>query len=80
MHKDIEYPSIIIYGETIIGNQKVYFCFFKRPERYNQEVLSRSFICLPFPYRSMEGIVLIYNSDLYCVIAIFNDKDDMFNR
>ena len=50
-----------------IGEQKVYFHFFKRHERYNQEVLSHSFICLPLPY--MEGIVLICNTDLYCVIA-----------
>ena len=28
-----------------------------------------TFICLPLPY--MEGIVLICNTDLYCVIAIF---------
>ena len=26
-----------------IGDQTVYFYFFKRPERYNQEVLSHSF-------------------------------------
>ena len=44
--------------------------FFKRSKRYNQEVLSHSFICLPLPY--MEGIVWICNVDLYCVIAIFN--------
>ena len=37
-----------------IGEQKVYFYFFKRPERNNQEVLSHSFICLPLSY--MEGI------------------------
>ena len=29
--------------------------FFKRPEHYNQEVLSHSFICIPLPY--MEGFV-----------------------
>ena len=52
-----------------MGEQKVYFYFFKTPERYNQEVLSHSFICLPFPF--MEGIVLICNTDLYSVIAIF---------
>ena len=51
--------------ETITGDQKVYFYFFKRPERYNQEV---------------EGIVLICNIDLYCVIAIFNGTGGMFNR
>ena len=44
--------------------------FFQKPERYNQEVLSHSFICLPLPY--MEGIVFICNIDLYFVIAIFN--------
>ena len=44
--------------------------FFKRPERYNQEVLSHSFICLPLPY--MERIVLICNIGLYCVITTFN--------
>ena len=60
------------------GEQKVYFYFFKRPERYNQEVLSHSFICLLLP--CMEGIVLICNIDLYCVIAIFNGTGDMFNR
>ena len=52
------------------GDQKVYFYFFKGPEHYNQAVLSHSFICLPLPY--MEGIVLMCNIDLYCVIAIFN--------
>ena len=51
-----------------IGEKKVYFYFFERHERYNQEVLSHSFICLPLPY--MEGIVLICNMDLYCVITI----------
>ena len=30
------------------GEQKVYFYFFKTPERYNQEVLSHSFH-LPLP-------------------------------
>ena len=60
------------------GEQKVYFYFFKRPARYNQEVLSHSFICLPLPY--MEGIVFLCNIDLYCVIAIFNGTGDMFNR
>ena len=60
-----------------IGEQKVYFYFLKRPERYNQEVFSHSFICLPLPH--MEGIVLICNIDLYCVIAIFNGTGDMFN-
>ena len=51
---------------------------FQIPERYNQEVLSHSFICLPLPY--MEGIVSICNIDLYCVIAIFNGTGDMFHR
>ena len=41
-------------------------------------VLSHSFICLPLSY--VEGIVLICNIDLYCVIAIFNGTGDMFNR
>ena len=53
-----------------IVKQKVYFYFFKRPECYNQEVLSHSFICLPLPY--MEGIALICNIDLYCGRTIFN--------
>ena len=61
-----------------IGEQKVYFYFFKRPECYNQEVLSHSFIHLPLPY--MEGIVLTCNIDLYCVIAIFNGTGNMFSR
>ena len=61
-----------------VREQKVYFHFFKRPERYNQEGLSHPFICLPLPY--MEGIVLICNIDLYCVFAIFNGTGDMFNR
>ena len=60
------------------GEQKVYFYLFKRPEHYNQEVLSHSFICLPLPY--MEGIVSICNIDLHCVITIFNGTGDMFNR
>ena len=41
--------------EICIGDRKIYFYFFKRPERYNQEVLSHTFICLPLPY--VEGIV-----------------------
>ena len=45
-----------------MGDQKVYFYFFKRPERYNKEVLSHSFICLPLPH--MKGIIL-------CVTQIF---------
>ena len=57
-------------------DQKVYF-FFKRPECYNPEVLSHSFICLPLP--CMEGIVLICNIDLYCEIEIFNGTGNMFN-
>ena len=61
-----------------IGEQKVYFYFFKRPQHYNQEVLSHSFICLPLPY--MEGIVLICNIDPYCVIAIFSGTGDMFKK
>ena len=60
------------------GEQKVYFYLFKRPEPYNQEVLSHSFNCLPLPY--MEGIVLICNIDLHVVMAIFNDTGDTFNR
>ena len=64
--------------EQLTGEQKVNFYFFKRPERYKQEVLSHSFICLPLPY--MEGIILICNIDLYCVTAIFNGTGDMFNR
>ena len=64
--------------KAYIEEQKVHFNFFKRPERYNQEMLSHSFICLPLPY--MEGIVLICNIDPYCVIAIFNGTGDMFNR
>ena len=54
----------------MMGEQKVYFYFFKRPECYNQEVLSHSLICLPLPY--MKGIGLICNINLYCVIAISN--------
>ena len=32
------------------GTKGILLFFFKRPERYNQEVLSHSFICLPLPY------------------------------
>ena len=60
-----------------MGEQKIYFYFFKRPERYSKEVLSHSLICLPLPY--MAGIVLICNIGLYCVIAIFSGTGDMFN-
>ena len=60
------------------GTKEILLFFFKRSERYNQEVLSHSFICLPLPY--MEGIVLICNIDLYSVIAIFNGIGDIFNR
>ena len=55
---------------VFIGDQKVYFYFFKRSECDNQEVLSHSLISLPLPY--VEGIVLICCIDLCCVIAIFN--------
>ena len=65
-------------GKCFTGKQRVYFYIFKRPECFNQEVLLHSFIYLPLPY--MEGIVLICNTDLYCVIVIFNDTGDMFNR
>ena len=58
------------HQKNIIGEQKVYLYFFKRPKRYNEEALSHCFICLPLPF--MEGIVLICNIDLYCVIGIFN--------
>ena len=61
-----------------VGEQKVYFYFFKRCERYIQEMLPHSFICLPLPY--LEIIVFICNIDLYCVIAIFNGTADMFKR
>ena len=65
--------SVIVsrdYGHLCIdiGDQKVYFYFFKRSKRYNKEVLSHSFICLLLPF--MEGIVLLYNINLYCIIAI----------
>ena len=50
----------------------------KRLERCNQELLSHSFVCLPLPY--MEGIVLICNIGLYCVIALFNGTGNVFNR
>ena len=53
------------------------FCF-ERPELHSQVVLSHSFICLPLPH--MEGIALICNIDLCCVIAIFNGTGDLFNR
>ena len=61
------------------GEQKLYFYFFfRRLECYNHEVLSCSFTCLPLPY--VEGIVLISNIDLYCVLAIFNGTGDMCKR
>ena len=60
------------------GNKRYTFIFFKTPERYNQEVLSHSFIFLPLPY--MEGIDLICNIDLYCVTGIFSGTGDMFKR
>ena len=53
-----------------IVEQTVSFYFFKRPERYNKEVLSHSFICVPLLH--MESIVLIRNINLYCVIVICN--------
>ena len=69
------YFSFISFFPTVlsligIGEQKVYFDFFKGPEHYNQEVLSHSFIYLPL--LCMEEIVLICNIDLFCVIAMFN--------
>ena len=70
--------GVIYFPRGYIGEQKVCFYFFKRPKLYIQEVLSHFFICLPLPY--MEGIVLICNIDLYCIIAIFNGTGDMFNR
>ena len=73
----LSYIQLTIVLDTS-GNKRYTYIFFKRPERYNLEVLSHSFICLPLPY--MEGIVLICNIDLYCVIAIFNGTGDMFKR
>ena len=70
--------TIVEAPSNIIGEQKVYFYFFKRTERSNQEVLSHSFICLPLPH--MEVNVLICNIDLYCAITIFSGTGDMFNR
>ena len=52
------------------GTKGILLFFFKRSERYNQEVLSHSFICLLLPH--MEGIVLVCNIDLYCATAIFS--------
>ena len=72
----VHHPCLL--WSSYIEEQKVYFYFFKRPERYNQEVLSHSFICLPLPY--VEEIILICNIDIYCVIAIFNVTGDMFKR
>ena len=60
------------------GTKGILLFFFKRPERYNQEVLSHSFICLPLP--CVEGIVLICNIDLYCLTGIFNGTGDIFKR
>ena len=58
-------PNSPNFAKPRTGDQKVYFYFFERPERDNQEVLSHSSICLPLPY--MEGIVLIRSIDLYYV-------------
>ena len=49
--------NIFVIKVHHIGDQTVYFYFFERPEHYNQEVLSHSFICLPLPH--LERIVLI---------------------
>ena len=64
------FPDTRFLIDTTIGEQKVHFYFFKRPQHYNQEELSHSFTSLPLPY--MEGIVLICNIYLYCVIAILS--------
>ena len=74
----INYYSLLVSTCVTHRDQTLYFYFFKRPEHYNQEVLSHSFICLPLPY--VEGIVLMCNIDLHCVIAIFNGTGDMFNH
>ena len=67
-----------VAGGGAQGNKMYTFIFLNRPEHYNQQVLSHSFICLLLPY--MERIVLIYKIDLYCVIAIFNGTGDKFKR
>ena len=60
---------ITVFHWTVHRRTKgILLFFFKGPERYNQELLSHSFICLLLPHR--EGIVLIRNIDLYCVTAI----------
>ena len=51
-------------------NHKEILLFFTRPEHYNDEVLSHSFICLQLPH--MVRIVLMCNIDLYCVTVTFN--------
>ena len=53
--------SIILLA-VAMGEQKVYFYFFKRPERYNQEVLSHSFICLLLPYEAFPVVVYVGNT------------------
>ena len=68
-HKGI--PMKAISTALVLCRARVTTCLFKRHERYSQEVLSHAFICLPLPYT--EGIVLICNMDLNCVIAIFKD-------
>ena len=44
--------------------------FFQNTQTLHSKGVATPLICLPLPY--MEGIVLICNIDLYCVIAIFN--------
>ena len=67
LQNHLHYESKVDTGDQMVY---FYFFFFKRPERYNQEVSSHSFICLPLP--CMKGIDFICNIDLYCVKAIFN--------
>ena len=69
-----------LYFQIFTGEQKVYFYFFQKTRTLQSRgVVTLSHLdYLPFPY--MEGIVLICNTDLYCVIAIFNGTGNMFKR
>ena len=65
-----QFPNVSKFNNFHRGSKGIFYFVVKRPDRYNQEGLSHSFICLPLPY--VEGIVFIYSIGLYGVIAIFN--------
>ena len=70
-HSAINTSELEISWRSLVtkGNKRYTFIFSK-DVNVTIKRCCRTFICLPLTY--MEGIVLICNMDLYCVIEIFN--------